>query len=166
MEIYLYKARKIGSNKIIKSEGQFESVAHVNKHLIDNQLVPLSVSKKTALTSDLNDLPLFRAKIKVQDIVFFCKQFGVMLGAGISIGGALSILGEQAPNPTLRKKIKEIDQDVQKGSNLSTAMGKHPEFPGLLISMLKSGEASGIMDKIMEKMAVHFEKQMNLNRAL
>jgi len=166
MEVYLYKARKIGTNKVIKSEGQFESVAHVNKHLIDNQLVPLSVTKKTALTSDLNDLALFRPRVKTQDIVFFCKQFGVMLGAGISIGGALNILGEQAPNPTLRKKIREIDQDVQKGSNLSEAMAKHPEFPDLLISMLKSAEASGIMDQVMEKMAIHYEKQLNLNRAL
>ncbi|HHX62198.1 MAG TPA: type II secretion system F family protein, partial [Epulopiscium sp.] len=166
MEIYLYKARKIGTNTIVKSEGQFESVAHVNKHLIDNQLVPLSVTKKTALTADLSELPLFRPRVKVQDIVFFCKQFGVMLGAGISIGGALAILGEQAPNPTLRKKIKEIDKDVQKGSNLSEAMAKHPEFPDLLISMLKSAEASGIMDQVMEKMAIHYEKQMNLNRTL
>jgi len=166
VDIYLYKARKIGTNKIIKSEAQFESVAHANRYLINNHMVPLSVARKTVFTSDLKDCILFRPKIKVQDFVFFCKQFSVMLGAGISIGAALAILGDQSPNPTLKKKIKEIDQDVQKGSNLSDAMAKHPEFPHLLISMLKSGEASGIMDKIMDEMARYYEKQMTINRAL
>lgn len=166
MEVYLYKARKIGTNKIIKSEGQFESINHANQYLIRNQMVPLSVTKKTTLNTDLKDIPFFQPRITTKDIVFFCKQFGVMLEAGISIGGALHILGEQTQNYTLKKKIIEIDKDVQQGSNLSDAMAKHSEFPNLLISMIQSGEASGIMDKVMDKMATHFEKQMNLNRTV
>ena len=166
MEIYLYKARKIGTKEIIKSEGKFESESHANKYLINNKMVPLSVTKKTAMTTDLKDLPFFQPKIKTQDIVFFCKQFGVMIEAGISIGGALQILGEQAPNPTLQKKVRQIDKDVQKGSNLSDAMAQHKEFPDLLINMIRSGEASGIMDQVMDKMAAHYEKQMNLKRTL
>lgn len=164
MEVYLYKARRIGTNQVIKSEGQFESVDHANKYLIRNQMVPISVTKKTTLSTDIKDLKLFQPQITTNDIVFFCKQFGVMLEAGISIGGALHILGQQIQNPTLRKKIIEVDKDVQKGSNLSDAMAKHPEFPNILINMIKSGEASGIMDKVMDKMAIHFEKQLNLNR--
>lgn len=166
MEVYLYKARKIGTNKIIKSEGQFESINHANQYLIRNQMVPLSVTKKTTLNTDLKDIPFSQPRITTKDIVFFCKQFGVMLEAGISIGGALHILGEQTQNYTLKKKIIEIDKDVQQGSNLSDAMAKHSEFPNLLISMIQSGEASGIMDKVMDKMATHFEKQMNLNRTV
>ncbi len=166
MELYLYKARQVGTNKIVKSEGRFESKSHATKYLIDNKMVPIKVDKKTALTSDVADFALFRPKIKTKDIVFFCKQFGVMLGAGISIGGALNILGQQAENRTLQKIVQDIDKDVQKGSNLSDAMSKHSEFPGLLINMVRSGEATGNMDAVMEKMSIHFEKQMALKRTI
>ncbi|HHX62089.1 MAG TPA: type II secretion system F family protein [Epulopiscium sp.] len=129
-------------------------------------MVPLSVAKKTAMTTDLKDIPLFQPKIKTQDIAFLCKQFAVMIEAGISIGGALQILGEQAQNRTLQKKIQQINKDVQKGSNLSDAMARHKEFPDLLINMIKSGEASGFLNQVMKKMAIHYEKQMNLKRLL
>ena len=120
MEIYLYKARKIGTKKIIKSEGQFKSVDHANEYLIGNHMVPLMVTKKTRLTTDLKELGLFQPKIKTQDIVFFCRQLGVMLGVGISIKEALHILTTQVPNLSLRKKVKIIDQAVQKGNSLSS----------------------------------------------
>jgi len=166
MELYLYKAREIGSNKIVKSEGRFESEDHAKRHLIDNKLVPISVKKKTAMTTDLSEFALFRPRIKTKDIVFFCKQFGVMLEAGISIGGALNILGQQSENLTLQKVVREIDKDVQQGSNLSDAMAKHEDFPDLLISMVKSGEATGNMDDVMNKMSDHYEKQMELRRTI
>lgn len=166
METYTYRARPIGSKKVVTSEGRFESESHVNKYLIDNKMVPLKVAKKTALTSDVSDMALFKRRVKTRDIVFFCKQFGVMLGAGISIGGALNILGQQSENPTLQKVVQEIDKDVQKGSNLSDAMAKHRDFPGLLINMVRSGEATGNMDAVMGKMATHFEKQLELQRTV
>lgn len=164
MEIYLYKARKIGTKKIVKSEGQFKSVEHAHEYLIGNHMVPLMVTKKTRLTTDLKELSLFQPKIKTQDIVFFCRQLGVMLGAGISIREALHILTTQVPNVSLRKKVKAIDQDVQKGNSLSDAMAKHGEFPNLLISMIKGGEAAGMVDRVMGKMATYYEKQLSFKR--
>ncbi len=166
MEIYIYKARRIGTKEIVRSEGKFESEQDANRYIISNKMVPLSVVKKTPMTSDLKDLSVFQPTIKIQDIAFFCAQFSIMLEAGIDIGSGLQILGEQASNTSLQKKIRQIHQDVQKGKNLSEAMGKHKEFPGLLISMVRSGEASGILDQIMKKMASHYEKQENIKSAL
>ena len=124
-------------------------------------MVPLSVVKKTVMKTDLKELAFFQVKVRTQDLVFFCRQFSVMLGAGIDIGGALGILADQVPNPTLQKKTQEIYQEIQKGSSLSEAMASHKEFPPLLINMIRSGEVSGIMDQVMEKMAQHYEKQVN-----
>lgn len=166
MDTYLYKARKIGSKETVKSEGKFSSEKDVNTYLINNKMVPLKVQKKTAMTTDIKEIEFFQPKIKLEDISFFCKQFAVMIEAGISIGGALNILGEQATNPTLQKRIRAIDQDVQKGSNLSDAMAKHKEFPDLLVSMVRSGEASGVLDQVMERMAVHYDKQMKIKSSL
>lgn len=166
MEFYKYKAREVGTGRIVNSEGQFESENHAKRYLIDNKLIPLSVAKKTAMTRDLKELTLFRKQVTLNDLVFFCKQFGVMLGAGISIGGALDILGKQSENPSMQAITRELGKDVQQGSNLSDAMDKHKEFPSLLINMVRSGEAAGNMDEIMHKMADHLEKQMELRRTV
>lgn len=166
MELYLYKARKIGTNKIVNSQGEFESENHVNKYLIENKMVPLEVSRKTAMTTDLKELSVFQQKIKTKDLVFFCKQFGLMLRAGISIGGVLNILGQQSENISLKKIVQEINKEVQKGSNLSEAMAKHEEFPDILINMIKSGETTGNMDGVMENMSIYFEKRVGFNRTI
>lgn len=118
------------------------------------------------MTSDLKDLSLFQPTIKTQDIAFFCAQLAIMIEAGIDIGSGLQIIGEQSSNTTLQKKIGQIHEDVQKGKNLSDALGKHKEFPGLLISMVRSGEASGALDQIMKKMAAHYDKQEKIKNKL
>ena len=116
------------------------------------------------MDTDLATLPIFKAKVKTRDIALFCRQFAIMLESGITIGGTLDIIRRQVENPTLKEIVQKVYEDVQKGRSLSEAMGDHPEFPPLLISMMESGEVSGSLDNVMTQMAEHYEKNLDVQR--
>ncbi|NLK20898.1 MAG: type II secretion system F family protein [Epulopiscium sp.] len=163
MPIYSYKARDI-KGKLITGEGDFDSEAEIRSTLVGRKLIPIEIKQKTALNTDLSKLPMFKPKVKMQEIAIFCRQFAVMLDAGISIGGTLDIMRKQVDNATLREIIQDINDEVQKGRSLSESMKEHPEFPLLLINMVEAGEVSGNLDSAMNQMAIHFEKQMKTQR--
>ncbi len=151
---------------MIKAEGEFQSLNHVYQYLISREMVPIAVKKKTFVRTKMGELWPFQPKIKTQDMMFLCKQLGVMLGAGISIATALELLAGQTLNLSLRKKIYLLLQEVQKGSLVSDAMTKHGGFPKLLTNMMHSGELSGNMDKVMKNMAAHYDQQVKLRQTL
>ena len=112
-------------------------------------------------------IEIFKSKVKKKDLAIFCRQFFTMLDAGLGIVKCLEILIAQTENKTLKNVTTDICEDVQKGLTLSEAMGKHKkEFPTILISMVEAGEVSGNLDTIMERMAVHFEKENRLENKI
>ncbi|HZK00790.1 MAG TPA: type II secretion system F family protein, partial [Tissierellaceae bacterium] len=120
----------------------------------------LSIERDIGVESQID---LFKAKVKKKDLAVFCRQFYTMINAGLGIVKCLDILEVQTENKTLKKSIGSLYEDVQKGFTLSEAMHKHKAvFPDILISMVEAGEVSGNLDTIMERMAVHFEKENRL----
>jgi type IV pilus assembly protein PilC len=103
---------------------------------------------------------LFKRKVKKKDLAVFCRQFFTMIDAGLGIVKCLDILELQTENKTLKATISSVNGDVQTGLTLSEAMKKHPLiFPAILTNMVEAGEVSGNLDAILERMAVHFEKE-------
>ncbi len=128
----------------------------------DNKYIPVKI-KEIKQSTEIN-IAQYLGKVKTKDISIFCRQFYTMLNAGVSILNCLEILGAQTGNKKLKNVINEIYDDVQKGVSLYEAMKKHNNiFPELLINMVEAGEASGNLDTIMERMAVHFEKENKIN---
>ena len=112
-------------------------------------------------------IQVFKSKVKKKDLAVFCRQLFTMLDAGLGIVKCLEILVAQTENKTLRNAISDICEDVQKGFTLSESMKKHKKiFPTILISMVEAGEVSGTLDTIMERMAVHFEKENRLENKI
>ena len=106
-------------------------------------------------------------KIKVKDLAVFCRQFATTLRSGIPVVDSLEILHKQTENKKFAQVIGDVYEIIQKGHSLSEAMGAHPNvFPMLLINMVETGEISGTLDSIMERMAVHFEKENRINQKL
>jgi len=102
----------------------------------------------------------FIKKVKVKDIAVFCRQFYVMLNAGVPIINCLNILRLQAENNKLKQAIGEVYENVQRGLSLSESLRNHQDiFPELLINMVEAGESSGKLDVVMDRMADHFEKE-------
>ncbi|MHC1749925.1 MAG: type II secretion system F family protein [Cellulosilyticaceae bacterium] len=166
MPIYVYKAKNLLQNKVIKGEGDFTSEKAVIQHLTSNHLIPIDIKEKKLMTTNLEDLEIFKQPVKLTDISFFCKQFAVMVEAGISIGAAIEICAKQSTNKTLKKHLNNVNQSIKRGVILSEAMRAENIFPELLISMVESGEVSGNLDKILNKMSGYFGRQLGIQRKI
>ena len=133
------------------------SEADVVNMLRGNQYFPISVERDISAEAGIE---LFAPKVTKKGLAVFCKQFHTMLDAGLSIVRCLDVLAAQTENKTLKKAISSLADNVQKGMTLSEAMALQPKvFPKILVNMVEAGEVSGDLDAILEKMAVHFEKE-------
>jgi len=98
-------------------------------------------------------------KIKMDDLVIFCRQLATMVEAGIPLVGALDILGQQIEKKGFRDVVIQIRERVEAGESLSGAMAKHKTvFSDLFVNMVKAGEASGMLDEILDRVAEYMEK--------
>ena len=109
----------------------------------------------------------FGGRISCKDLAVFCRQFATVLDAGLPILAGLDIMRKQAENPRLRMTLENLYEEVQKGKSLSLLMGMHRAvFPELLVNMVEAGEVSGTLDRVLDRMAVHYEKEFKINRKI
>ena len=115
--------------------------------------------KPASLTS--RSFSFGKPKFKIKELGIFCRQFSTMLSSGISVVKSLDILYSQAEKPKLKAIIKGVYEGVQKGQAFSVALkGQTGAFPDLLINMVEAGEISGTLDKVMDRISDHFEKDL------
>lgn len=162
MPIYQYEA-KTKAGTIVKGTMDVANGPAVISALMKNQYFPVKI--KEYKKSDNLNLSNIK-KVSIKDIAIFCKQFSVVITAGISIMRGLEIVKEQTENQKMKSTLEEVFNDVQKGKNLSGAMAKHTIFPTMLISMIEVGEASGTLDHILERMADYYDKEFKLNQKI
>ena len=137
----------------IKGETEAISVAYVNATLRRQGVNPIKVRKKGK--------SLFTKKkaIKPKDVAVFTRQFATMLQSGIPIVQSFDIVGKGHENPSMQELLMAVKQDIESGTNLSTALGKHPlYFDALYCNLVQAGESAGILDAILEKVATYKEK--------
>jgi len=159
MPMYEYKAI---SNTGESIEGRYNAKdrSEIMQMLRNRNYHPVMI-REVAEGTDIS-LSMF-GKVKTKDIAIFARQFYAMLHAGVTIIQCLDILRQQTEKPKLKAVIEKVYESVQKGSSLSEAMKDHKSvFPELFINMVEAGEASGNLDTIMERMAVHFEKETKI----
>ncbi len=107
----------------------------------------------------------FAKKVKMDELVIFSRQLATMVDAGIPLVGALDILGQQIETKSFKNVVQGIRERVEAGESLSDAMSKHRTiFSELFVNMVKAGEASGMLDEILEKVAEYLEKTSALQR--
>ena len=108
-------------------------------------------------------LPKLPLGISQKRIAIFTRQFSVMLDAGLPLVQCLEILGEQEENKNFRAMINATRTDVESGASLADAMRKHPlAFDNLYTNMIAAGEAGGILDTILKRLATYIEKNVKL----
>jgi type IV pilus assembly protein PilC len=109
-------------------------------------------------------LPKFGGGVPAQSIAIFTRQFSVMIDAGLPLVQCLEILGSQQEHKVFKRTLLQVRQDVESGSNLADAMRKHPKvFNDLFTNMVAAGEAGGILDTILQRLATYIEKSVKLN---
>jgi len=104
-------------------------------------------------------------KISMRDVVIFTRQFSTMINAGLPLVQALDILATQSENQALKDTTKQVVFDVESGNTVADALRKHPNaFSELYVNMVAAGEAGGILDTILMRLAVFMEKNDALVR--
>jgi type IV pilus assembly protein PilC len=115
------------------------------------------------LEIDFSSLEERFSRVSLRDKAIFSRQFATMINAGVGIVRCLNVLCEQCSNPKLRKSLVAISEDVQQGVNLSEAMSKHPRsFDRLYVSMVEAGEAGGVLDEVLNRLAKLLEDMARL----
>jgi type IV pilus assembly protein PilC len=102
-----------------------------------------------------------KTKFKTKELSVFCRQFSTMLNSGIGVIKCLDILYTQSEKPAFKAVIKNVYESVQRGQALSQSLkAQNGAFPDILINMVEAGEVSGTLDRVMERVADHFEKDI------
>ncbi len=150
------------------SEGRLSAAnrSEALEKLRAQDLFVISIKEQSAaerMGLSLSGFKLGKGKPKSRDFMVFCRQFTTMLQSGINVLQVLKTLAEQSENEALREKLGEITLDVERGSDLAGAMKRHGDFfPEIITSMVEVGEAGGLLDTVMDRLADHFERQHDL----
>jgi type IV pilus assembly protein PilC len=104
-------------------------------------------------------------KVKPKTLQIFSRQFATMIEAGLNVVSSLVILEEQTDDEYFASVVKELRADVEGGLLLSQALARHPKiFSRLFVSMVEAGEAAGILDQVLERVAYQIEKETQIRR--
>ncbi len=158
---YAYKV-KDASGKFVEGKVEAASEAAVAEKLKSMGYVALDV--RPANAGMQRDIKLGLPKrVKLKDLAVFSRQFATMVDAGLTMLRALSIMSEQSENPELRRVLRQVKQDVEAGSSLSSSFAKLPQvFPALMVNMVRAGETGGFLDSAMRQIADNFESEVRL----
>jgi type IV pilus assembly protein PilC len=147
----------------VTQKGEIEAVSEgaVKAQLIRQKITPTKIKKKP---KDLfENVSFLQPKVKEQDVILFARQFSTMIDAGLPIIQCLDILYSQQANVTFQKMLKDIKESVEGGATLAEALKKFPkQFDDLFVNMIAAGEAGGILDAILRRLAAYMEKAARL----
>ncbi|MEX0907772.1 MAG: type II secretion system F family protein, partial [Gemmatimonadota bacterium] len=162
MPTFTYSARSV-TGEMHTGEIDVKDRDEVMGYLRKQRMVPLKVAEKQKGF----ELPSFGTGITTRDIVIFTRQFATMINSGLPLVQSLDILARQSENKSLRKTIEQVLYDVESGQTLADAMREHLKvFPELYVNMVAAGEAGGILDTILLRLAVFLEKADALKRKI
>lgn len=162
MPMFLYTARAAASGQEVKGQLDVPTKEDVIAFLRKGRMTPVAIRQAPRNL----ELPAFLGpKITTRDVVIFTRQFATMVNAGLPLVQSLTILGQQTENPPLREIVKQVVYDIEAGNTLADALRKHPKaFSELYVNMVSAGEAGGILDTILNRLAVFLEKNDALVR--
>jgi len=167
-QIYAYTSRNSGG-KIVRGRMEAPSETMVVSRLRTMGLSPVAIEATTAGTGLKMDitLPGFEKKVPLHDIAVMSRQLATMVGAGLSLLRALTILTDQTENKRLAAALDSIRTDVERGSSLSDAVAKHARiFPPIMIHLVRAGELGGFLDQSLESIAATFEADVKLRATI
>ena len=161
MPAYVWKG-KTRDGKAVSGERVADNKEAVMALLRRDQILVSSVKEKGKEMV----LPKFGGSVPSKDLAIFVRQFSVMIDAGLPLVQCLEILGSQQENKTFAKILQQTRMDVEGGATLADAMRKHPKaFDDLFVNMIAAGEAGGILDTILKRLATYIEKAVKLQGA-
>jgi type IV pilus assembly protein PilC len=160
MPTYIYAGR---TRKGRVTKGQLdaadERIARIQLKRRNIDVTKLKVKPKDLFES----VSFLQPRVTSKDLVVFTRQFSTMIDAGLPLVQGLNMLTEQSQNSTFKRILSQVTRDVEGGSTLADALGKHPKvFDSLYVNLVAAGEVGGILDTILQRLAAYIEKNQKL----
>jgi type IV pilus assembly protein PilC len=160
---FRYTARDPATGQYVKSDVQAENEAAASRLISKEGLVPIDIQLAERATT--GPLSKFTNRVKSKDRVLFSRQLSTLINAGLPLIQSLRNVNNQTTSKPLKVVVNKVISDVEAGATLSTAMSKHPEvFGQVYTSLIAAGEASGTLDKALERLALQQEKDAEIIR--
>lgn len=157
MPSFAYKGRD-NSGKLIEGVIEEVSSARVADLLLASGVTPVSIKETRSKAKGGGGIALFAPKVESMDVLLFSRQMHTLLKAGVPIMRALGGLQESAINPAMKSVIADVKESLEGGRELSVSLARHPKvFGGFYISMVRVGEATGLLDEIFMRLFDHLE---------
>jgi type IV pilus assembly protein PilC len=161
MPTYVATGRDI-TGKERKEKVSAETIAEARDLLKAKGLFIKDLKEEKSFKFDMKEIQMAMTSVSVKDKAVFSRQFAALVNAGVALVRGLGVLSEECPNPKLKRALEDINSDVQQGTSLSEAMGKHPScFDKLYVSLVQAGEVGGVLDEVLNRLAKLLE---DLNR--
>src|ERR1700684_4060087 len=163
MPVFTFSGKDAKGQKITGERNAANKQA-LGQQLRREQITPGAIREKGKEFS----MPTFgTSKVKVKDIAIFFRQFSVMIDAGLPLVQCLEILAANQENQTFQKTLTGVRTTVEGGATLANAMRQYPNvFDDLTTNMIEAGETGGILDVILQRLAIYVEKAVRLKSAV
>ena len=161
MHEYAYRARGRDGRElrgVLQAAGEAEVAAYIRAHQgYVTSVVPCAPRKEKHWERRPAD----------KELAVFCRQFSLLIDAGVSLASSLQVLRRQAGKRRWQTVLEEVERQIEAGNSLAGALSKQPAFfPSLLLGMVEAGEASGAMEEILGRLAIYFEKEHSLKQKI
>jgi type IV pilus assembly protein PilC len=167
MALFYYIATDTSNNSqsgTLEAIDRSAAIASLNKQ----SLRPISIRESDPKKSSFNIEDFFgKNRVKPDHLVLFTRQLSAMVSAGVPILRALTSLQEHSESPTLKTIIAGVIKDVESGTTLADALAKYPNaFSDVYVNMVRAGEAAGILDDILKRLALQQEKNASIRKKI
>ncbi len=162
MSSYRYVAKDL-QGKIYKGILEASSERELRKLLKARKLYVVSIKKETGLWKTLT----YKKKVTLPELVLFTSQFATLLRSGIILTECLSTLASQTDNAYFKDVLLDVRKNVDAGLSLSEALSKYPDvFPKIFISLVRTGEVTGSLDVMLDRLSKYFDSQHELREKI
>ena len=163
---YRYRARRLKDGKVVKGVTEAPSKNMVDKYLQERGMKPIEIYQQKSLLQELNRIS-FGKVIKEKDLIFYLRQLSSLLRAGVKLNEACEILATQQSHKAVRRILYGIYFEVNSGTTLADAFSEYPrDFPDILISMIRVGEATGDLKGALNEIVDYFETQFRIKNSI
>jgi len=153
--VFVYEAKNV-QGILLKGKMEASDERAVTLMLREKSYYPVKIKEyKQSLNVDLSSLKV----VSIKDISIFCRQFSVIVSAGINLVKAVEIIKEQTENPKLKKILFVVGEEIQKGKTFSLSLREHKDIPDMMVNMIEVGETSGTLDTILDTLAKYYENE-------
>ena len=169
MPLFTYTAKNV-QGKTLSGTVEAMNPAVAARQIREQGLIPVAIESGGTTVRGRAGRRRRRGKggrVKLDDLVVFSRMLAVMIRAGLPLVEVINILSEQADKRRLKDCLRQVERNIEEGASFTEAMQKHPRiFNQFFVSMIKAGEASGMLDTILDLVATYLEKMASIQRKI